>query len=922
MLNEVVDHPAVSSHRPRRRSAAWEQFPPQEPVEWTQDRIGRRFERLAATNPYAIACIDGSGMSTYGELNARANALARHLLALRGDREEPVAVLVEQCSPALVGILGVLKAGKIVTPLDATWPADRLAWMLRDSGAPIVIALEQHAALARELAGPSRAVLTLESVDGAPALENSPQAFDSNRLAYLLYTSGSTGTPKGIVHSHRTALHNIENYSTLLELQSGDRLTWLHSPSFSAAWIDILCALMNGASLCAWNVKTQGVVGLADWLNRHAVTVVNWAPSPLRRLIESMHGTDGLATPRLLMLGSEAVLRSDWESYCRFFPDQCRMVNRLGATEVNNYRLNILDKLTVLEGPSVPGGFAVPGKEVSIVTESGALAPIGEVGQIVVRSRYCSPGYWNRPDLTERAFRPDPADPLARYYQTGDLGRLRPDGNLEFHGRSDFQVKIRGHRIEISEIENALNQIESISEAAVVARPTPAGEPQLVAYVVSGGRHLDLAALRDTLRARLPDYMIPSRVVTLPRLPTTETGKIDRKSLPKPPPERRAPSCRDAAPRNVIEEQLLLIWRSVLERQAIGIRDDFFALGGDSLRGITLFARIESIFGVRLPLETLIKDSTIERLSALIDVPDRDSPEAPVVVLRPGAGRLPLFAVPSAGGKLLFWQTMFPYLDPALPVLGLRLPCSDDRIQSFESIAEYFVGQVNLAQPEGPVHLVGYSFSGRLAYELARQLTLSGREVAFVGLIDCRARSRFAPRTLRQRVPLIPWFFRNIPFWLADDIRRSRPRSLLKRVHRTLHQAAETCVGPRCAQRLAPPHEARSTNQQLNRRHDQCVRASGQYFPPPYAGRVTLLRARSHELFSPDEHDFGWGRVAGEVEVRVVGRCRHSSMLNEPFVAEVTRSLQAALDASATSQRREPFGGVQQSEATVPPARL
>jgi amino acid adenylation domain-containing protein len=611
------------------------------------------FERFAIHVPERCAASDINGSVTYGQLNKSANRLAHHLLEIGGDREEPVAIVLGHGTPILTALLGALEAGKICVPCDASWPVARLAAMLEDSGAATVVTDALHEPMARSLAGSSRRVVMLESLSGSPATSNPALGFSPDRPAYLVYTSGSAGLSKGIVHTHRTALHNIQNYIRLLSICPDDRLVWLHSPSFSSAWIDILCTLLTGASLFAWDVRTQGLLGLADWLNQHEITAFHWSPSAFRRLCETLRGSSGLRTPRLLVLGSEPATRRDWQLYCRYFPDSCIMVNRLGATEVNNYRLYFLDKSAEPAGILIPAGFAVPGKEVIVVDQSGRPEGVDQVGQIVIRSRYCSPGYWRRPGLTSQAFLPDPADPLARLYHTGDRGLLRPDGCLEFRGRTDAQVKIRGYRVELEEIEHVLAEHEAVRSVAVTAHSGPDGVARLVAYIVPRQTPPPAPELRQHLRRRLPDYMVPAQYVFLESLPTTETGKLDRRALPPPP--RQAPDTAGyLAPRDALEEELARIWSSVLARDRVGVQDNFFELGGDSLLAMLALSRVWSRLGRQVSVRLLLEEPTIAALAAkLRAMPDGGLGSADGIVAR--AADRSGAAIPLSFGQHRLW---------------------------------------------------------------------------------------------------------------------------------------------------------------------------------------------------------------------------------------------------------------------------
>ncbi|RPI47426.1 MAG: hypothetical protein EHM56_14735, partial [Chloroflexi bacterium] len=448
-------------------------------------------------------------------------------------------------------------------------------------------------------------------------------------------------------------------------ISPADRLTLLHSISFSSAMVDIFCALLNGASLYPWNVKVQGLGGLEAWVAEEEITICDWVPTPFRYFVDALSGETRFPHLRLLVLASEAVTRREVELYRAHFAPGCILVNRLGATETYNYRLYFLDHDTPVEGNLVPAGYPVPDKQVLLLDEAGQEVGPGEIGEIVVKSRVLARGYWRQPELTRAAFWPDPEGGEERLYWTGDLGLMHADGLLEYRGRKDFQVKIRGFRIEVAEIERALLAMEGIEEAVVVAEPTADGAlvhesstaghaegaeaagiqedatgalegKQLVGYVVpSGGRAPSARELRETLSRTLPDYMMPAAFVTLDALPLTASGKVDRRALASLATRRQGPTGghdgdlgqgngdgepRGVEPRDEMERRMVRAWQQVLGRhgERIGVRDNFFELGGHSMSAVRLLVEIEREFGQKLAPPTFYQYPTVEELTQVL----------------------------------------------------------------------------------------------------------------------------------------------------------------------------------------------------------------------------------------------------------------------------------------------------------------
>jgi len=335
-------------------------------------------------------------------------------------------------------------------------------------------------------------------------------------LTWILYTSGSTGQPTGVVQNHRNVLHFMMNHTNGLHICSEDRLALLHSCSVNAANHDIFTALLNGASLHPLDIKEEGVADLANWLIGQEITYCHVVPTLFRHLVDTLTGAERFPKLRLIRLGAEPARARDVELYKQHFSRGCILVNRLGHSETGTLLWYFIDRETRIDGPTVPVGYGVEDNEILLLDEAGVEVGLNGIGEIAVRSRYLSPGYWRRPDLTRAAFQPDPEGGDERLYWTGDLGRMLPDGCLVHVGRKDSQVRIRGHRIELDEIEIALLDLDAINEAVVVAAEDRSGDQRLVAYIVPRGRPAPtVTTLRSALAERLPDYMIPSAFVTL-----------------------------------------------------------------------------------------------------------------------------------------------------------------------------------------------------------------------------------------------------------------------------------------------------------------------------------------------------------------------------------------------------------------------
>ena len=590
-------------------------------VEFSREEIEQsipdRFEKIVKTDPERLAIKSKNHALTYNELNRAANRIAQTILSRRGRKNEAVALLMEHDAPVIAAILGALKAGKFYVPLDPSLPYLRMKYILEDLQATFMVTNSKYLPLAKSLAGTALDLVNIDELDsvadGNPCIRIRPES-----LSWVIYTSGSTGQPKGVMQNHRNVLHFMMNYTNALHICAGDRLTLLYSFSVNGGAHDIFAALLNGATLYPLDLKEDGFSHLEGWLNEEKITIYHSVPTVFRQFAEGLTGQSGFPDIRIVRLGGEPVYKRELDIYKEHFSKDCILVNRLGSSETGSLRLYFIDKETQVSGNLVPVGYAVPDNEVLLVDDAGNQIA-GDEAEIAVKTRYISPGYWGKPDLTEAVFLPTPAGGEERIYRTGDIGRMLPDGCLLHLGRKDFFVKVRGYRIEIDEIEMALRECPGIKEAVVVARSNNSGHEQLVAYFVprvQPGPKVN--ELRRFLNAKLPNYMIPHAFVALDAIPLTDTRKVDRKALPDPGTSRPELTTAYVAPTTPIEKALTKIWAEVLSLDRVGIHDNFFDLGGHSLSATRIVSRVIAVFALQLPIRALFDSPTVAAMAVLI----------------------------------------------------------------------------------------------------------------------------------------------------------------------------------------------------------------------------------------------------------------------------------------------------------------
>jgi amino acid adenylation domain-containing protein len=578
------------------------------------------FAAQVQRSPDADALVGEGGRLSYRALNGRANQLAHHLRSLGAGPGTLVALCLERSAELVVAILGVLKAGAAYLPLDPAYPAERLAFMLADSRAPLLLSQQS---LRDRLPGSAPPLVCLDA--DAPLLArhgagNPPPAAVADDLAYVIYTSGSTGTPKGVAVSHGNVVRLFAATAAWFGFGGADVWTLFHSYAFDFSVWELWGALLYGGRLVVvpyW--VSRSPEAFHRLLGAEGVTVLNQTPSAFRPLMQADEaaGGDGRLALRYVIFGGEALEPASLRPWLARHGDRPELVNMYGITETTvHVTYRVLTAADAAAGQGSVVGRAIPDLWVYVLDRQGQPAPVGVVGELYVGGAGVARGYLNRPGLTAERFVPDPFGGVAgaRLYRTGDLARWLPGGELEYRGRIDHQVKLRGHRIELGEVETTLESHAGVRQAVVVLREDAPDDQRLVAYVVTAGGGPTAAELRGWVKERLPDYMVPAAFVLLGELPLTAHGKVDRRALP-PPGEAEAAGTY-TAPRTPLEEVLAGIWAEVLGRERVGIHDNFFELGGHSLLASRLVARIRDEFELDFPLQGLFESPTVAGLAA------------------------------------------------------------------------------------------------------------------------------------------------------------------------------------------------------------------------------------------------------------------------------------------------------------------
>ena len=814
--------------------------------------IAARFEAQVAKRRDVLAITDHVHRWTYAELNGFANRIGMELIRDPQPNGVPIALLFEHGAPAIAAILGVLKAGRAYVPLNAQQPAARLGGILQDSGAKTIVTNDRYSELAAEISNQSARIISIDGLRGEPRADNLGITNRPDDLAMILFTSGSTGVPKGVVHNHRNILHNVCNVTNCLHIDASDRLAQLYSYDTGASIPQIYAALFNGASVHLFNLRARGFADLANWIAEEKITIYHSVPQVFRHLADALDPDASFPELRLMRVGGEATSIADVELYRQHFAKTALLQVSMGSTEIAPICGLFIDGDTRLEGSIVPAGYEMPDTEMLILDDEGHEVAPGTAGQIAIRSEFLFCNYWHNPELTAAVMTTGPDG--KRTFRTGDRGMMIDDGCLIHLGRRESIVKIGGMSVEVAEVEAALVRDGGVSEVAVVGRPDRSGEMRLVAYLVGDATTREL---RTRLARALPTWMIPATFVRMKSLPVNRSGKIDRAALPDPTPVRYG----EDPPRDPFEASLIAIWEGLLQLRPIGIRDDFFRLGGDSLLAVELITHLESMFDRHVPASMLAENPTIEQQADVLRDGNWSLQWPSIVPLQLRGDRPPIFFVPGAGSDVTSLMGFAHTLGIEQPFYGLQPPGLDGRrrpARSVEELATYFLAELRRAYPRGPYFLGGASYGGLVAFEMAQQITRLGEQVAFLGLLDTYA-SRY-PR-MRWKVPI-----------------RFR---VFRRFGNTLPQSPGRTFED-IAREMAGILHARFSNRILKLgRHpltreggyfDSFERALGsrrRYRISPYPGKITLFRYQqqpSTALYHADPL-MGWSAAAEALEI-------------------------------------------------------
>jgi amino acid adenylation domain-containing protein len=709
------------------------------------------FSEQAERTPNAVAVEFRGDTYTYKELDDRSTTLAHYLVKMGASKGQLVGICVERSLEMVVGLLGILKAGCAYVPVDPLYPQERLIFLLKNSKVELLLTLDKFKNRFADLYTVIALDSEWESISSISDGSNNLKG-DAKDLMYIIYTSGSTGTPKGVMVTHKNVVNHCQNVIDRFGLTCDDRVLQVTSISFDVAVQEIFPTLLAGATLVLWKEKhlSDGAHFLR-WVNDSNISVINLTTAYWYNLVSDLKEqlANVPASLKLVIVGGEKVSYETYLAWKEVVGDKVRWINDYGLTETTISATMFIPEDDWKSDNAVPIGYPLDNVEIYILDANIQPVPIGVYGELCVGGAGVASGYWELPELTQQRFVVNPFSQSvgAKLYKTGDMARFLKDGNIEFLGRVDHQIKIHGYRVELGEIEAVLEKHDALKRAVVVPRPTPHGSLQLVAYIVSDEPSIGYGELKTFLKTRLPEYMVPSHFVLINEVPLTVNGKVDGDSLP--PVEGNSLVNREyVAPRSGAEKSAVSLWEKIIGDSRIGITDDFFERGGNSLLATQLISHAKVLYECDIPLKTLFEYpilmewvEQVEKIQVGAET-TRGQVESNqcLVKIQQNGSKTPLIFIHPVGGTITCYFPLARKLGDSQPFYALQAQgmfSNNSSLDTVEKMADSYITEILAVQPQGPYRLGGWSMGGFIAYEIARRLQDAGHKVQQLVLIDC-----------------------------------------------------------------------------------------------------------------------------------------------------------------------------------------
>jgi len=838
------------------------------------------------------ALVFGETSITYHQLSDKISILSNHILK-NAANELFIGVTTTRSIEMIVGVLAILKAGKAYLPLDPNYPAARLNDLITNSEIRYSVCFGEEKRLFNSLGLDTIDITENSKIPDLPVLFNNP-------VACVLYTSGSTGKPKGVCLCHSGLINLLRCQIENGIAQPGVRTLQFCHLSFDAAFIEIFLPLITGGTLYIIddNVRYNSS-SLLNFIEDNRINRLFLSYTIIQFLAETaqIRQRYPLMLKEIITGGELLKITPQIRDFFHHLPD-CVFMNVYGPTETSVWVTELKLKGDAMTWPAIPSiGKSIAGTGVVLVDENLDAVDFRKTGEILIFGDCVALNYLNRPDETEKRFlkwrHPELGE--IKVYRTGDLAYFNADGTLQFNGRMDQQVKIRGgYRIELGEIEGIISKISGISQVAVVAREDISDQKKIVAYVICSSQRLTEKQIKKEVGSQLPGYMVPDMIVFLQTFPYTVSGKIDRAALPVPESAAAEHVSGFKAPRTTLEEYLKTLWEDLLQLKDISINDDFFDLGGNSILTIQMMVQIERETGKNLPLVSVYNHPTIEKMGDLIIKQEPYEEMSPLVAIKPGGSRSPVYLIHGDNLNVLNFAAMAKYVSPEQPIYGLQARGLDGISEPFNDIpamAKYYIEAILQQNPDGPYAIAGYSFGAYVGLEMAKQLKEMGKTISMLAFLDTqfildRTRLGLFKKISRKIARQGPKFL-----WIAKSLRRAPGEALdyqFTRLKVTLRKSLNMIVFP-----VSPGTEKYYLlMDKINQKHHQGLY---NYHVDQYQGKLVLFNATDHIYFIQDSEYMGWRNLASEgIDVyKVPGD--HVTMFKEPNCRILAQKLEKAL---------------------------
>jgi pyochelin synthetase len=855
------------------------------------------FLKQVELRPRQLAVCTPSRRMTYAEVYSRACRIEEELLPRGLEPNQFVGIVMEKGWEQVVAVMGILFAGGAYMPIDPDLPPERQKYLIENGDVKVV--LTQSSVFNRVSAPDGVEILTVDQMqplEGKPLSGRTRQKLED--LAYVIYTSGSTGQPKGVMIDHLGAVNTVLDINQRFAIGPQDRVLALSRLNFDLSVYDIFGLLAAGGTIVMPSAElAQDTAHWAQLVASEKVTIWNTVPALMGLLVEQAeHGENIGDSLRVVLMSGDWIPVALPGQIRRLLP-RARIISLGGATEASIW--SILYPIEQLDSQwkSVPYGKPMLNQTFHVLNSVQAPCPAWVPGQLYIGGIGLAKGYWRDARKTNGSFIHHEGDGQ-RLYRTGDWGRYLPDGNIEFLGREDLQVKVQGYRIELGEIEAKLTEYPDVDTCVVTVREDVPGEKRLVGYIIpKSGVSPQLPQLREFLREKLPEYMVPSAIVCIDEFPLTPNGKVDRKALPAVTVATEAPS-EKAMARDLLEVQLTRLWERILNVHPVGLRDNFFDLGGNSLMAVRLFSELRKMTGRAMALSTLFQAPTVEKLAEILRADLPSNRWSSLVIVRPEGSRPPFFCVHAAGGNILIYRDLAERLGDDQPFYGLQSQGLDGEqpfLTRIEDMATHYVGEIRKVQPSGPYFLGGFCMGGNIALEIAQQLQAQGEKVALVAFMETLNLSALPAASLSTHIfyqwQRIAFHFGNVMLLDAKD----RFRFLWEKIKitRTRSNIWWGALLHRFLKDGRPGEKSEAWT--LARLWDSNDRAVMNYVPRPYSGNVVNLRPR--QQYAKNELPaVNWEGIVNAGPEVVLLPVYPAGMLIEPFVKNLASELRAAID--------------------------